>query len=107
MPHDPEFEDDEGPDFLDELIAEETALDPDFPVKLQALIERRDLLAKLNAERERQAMSQASVAAAMATSQSTIARLESAGTDTKLSTVERYAATLGMRIEYHLVPIKS
>jgi predicted transcriptional regulator len=62
---------------------------------------------KLNAERERQSMSQTAVAAAMGTSQSAIARLESTGADTKLSTVERYAATLGLRVEYRLVPVKS
>ena len=39
----------------------------------------------------------------MGTSQSQVARLESGGADTKLSTVERLAATLGKRIEWRLV----
>jgi predicted transcriptional regulator len=39
----------------------------------------------------------------MGTSQSQVARLESAGVDTKLSTVEKLAAVLGKRIEWRIV----
>ena len=42
-------------------------------------------------------------AAAMGTSQSQIARLESANIDAKLSTVEKLAAVLGKRLEWRLV----
>jgi predicted transcriptional regulator len=38
----------------------------------------------------------------MGTSQSQIARLESANFDTKLSTVEKLAAVLGKRVEWRL-----
>ena len=43
----------------------------------------------------------------MNTSQPTLARLENTAADTKLSTVEHFAAALGYSIEYHLVPIKT
>ena len=38
----------------------------------------------------------------MGTSQSQVARLESASIDTKLSTVEKLAAVLGKRIEWQI-----
>jgi predicted transcriptional regulator len=41
----------------------------------------------------------------MKTSQPALARLETTAADTKLSTVERYAAALGYAVEYHLVPV--
>ena len=43
----------------------------------------------------------------MATSQSAVARLESTASDAKMSTVDRYAASLGYVIQYHLVPAES
>ena len=39
----------------------------------------------------------------MGTSQGQITRLE-AGADTRLSTVERYAAALGVKVAWHLEP---
>jgi len=48
-------------------------------------------------------LSQTAVAARMGTSQSAVARLESAEVDVKLSTIERYAAAVGQRVEFHLV----
>jgi predicted transcriptional regulator len=38
----------------------------------------------------------------MGTSQSAVARLESAEVDAKLSTIERYAAAIGQRVEFRL-----
>ena len=40
----------------------------------------------------------------MSTSQSFVARLESTAADAKISTVERYADTLGYVVQYHLIP---
>jgi len=37
-------------------------------------------------------------------SQSALARLEKSATDTRLSTVERFATALGFQVEYRLVP---
>ena len=93
------------PDFLDEIVAERTNQNPQFPVLLDAAIRRRELLEELAAERESLGLSQTVVAARMQTSQSAVARLESADVDAKLSTVERYAAALGKKIDWHLVDV--
>ena len=90
-------------DFLDEMVAERTKANPEFPALLDAAMRRRQLLEELTAEREALGLSQTIVAARMHTSQSAVARLESAEIDAKLSTVERYAAALGKKINWELV----
>ena len=90
-------------DFLDEMIAESTARNPDFPRLFEDAVARRKLLRTLAQEREARELSQTTVAAAMGTSQSSLARLERTASDVKLSTVERFAAALGLRVEFHLV----
>jgi RNase adaptor protein for sRNA GlmZ degradation len=94
------------PDALDEMIAELTEANPAFPRLLLAAERRRALLRTLAEQRRRHNLSQTRVAAAMSTSQPTLARLETTAADTKLSTVERFAEALGYSLEYHLVPIK-
>ena len=42
----------------------------------------------------------------METTQSAAARLESSAADTKLSTVDRYAAALGCRVEWRVVDVR-
>lgn len=91
-------------DFLDRMIAKRTARNPDFPQLLDAARRRRELLRTLAERREQQRRTQTSVAAAMETSQSFVARLESTAPDAKISTVERYADTLGYVVQYHLIP---
>ncbi len=91
------------PDFLDEIINERTKGNPSFPALVQAADDRRELLRALAHERERSGHTQTEVAAAMGTSQSQVARLEAAGCDTKLSTVEKFAAVLGKRVEWNIV----
>lgn len=89
------------------MIAKRTKRNPEFPgapgrraaAPRAAPCARR---AARGAER-----SQTAVAAAMATSQSAVARLESTASDAKMSTVDRYAASLGYVIQYHLVPAES
>ncbi len=92
-------------DFLDELIEERTAQNPEFPALVAAAENRRELFRVLADNRKAQSLSQTAVAATMHTSQSSLARLETSAADTRLSTVERYAAALGLRIEYKLVPV--
>jgi predicted transcriptional regulator len=70
---------------------------------------RRELLRALAAQREEQRRSQTAVAAAMETSQSFVARLETTAAETtaadaKISTVDRYAESLGYVVQYHLIP---
>jgi ribosome-binding protein aMBF1 (putative translation factor) len=90
-------------DFLKEIISERSARNPNFPALVQAAAERRELLRALAEEREASGFTQTEVAAAMGTSQSQIARLESANIDAKLSTIEKLAAVLGKRVEWRLV----
>ena len=90
-------------DFLTELIEERTARNPAFPALVEAALKRRDLLRALTNDREASGLSQTAVAARMQTSQSAVARIESGQADVKLSTLERYAAAVGKRVEWELV----
>ncbi|HZN73174.1 MAG TPA: helix-turn-helix domain-containing protein [Micromonosporaceae bacterium] len=63
---------------------------------------RRELLAQLVAHRQASGLSQAEVAERMGTSQPAVARLEGGTVDIRLSTLERYAAAIGRRIELRL-----
>lgn len=92
------------PDFLDETIAKRTAANPEFPQLLEAARRRRELMRTLAERRVAQQRSQTAVAAAMETSQSFVARLESTATDAKVSTIDRYAETLGYVVQFHLLP---
>ena len=93
----------DGGDFLDELIRARTLRNGNFPALVEAASARRALLRALAEARARSGLTQTQAAALMGTSQSQVARLESGGADTKLSTVERLAATVGKRIEWRLV----
>ena len=92
---------------MTEIIAERTARNPEFPGLVEAAIRRRELLRELSARREDLGLTQTAVAAVMGTSQSAVARLESGDVDAKLSTVERYAAALGQRVEWRIAKANS
>jgi ribosome-binding protein aMBF1 (putative translation factor) len=94
-------------DFLDEVIAERTAKNPAFPALVEQAQIRRELLRALASEREAQELSQTTVAASMGTSQSSLARLESGAADAKLSTIERLATALGLKIQFRLLDAAS
>jgi ribosome-binding protein aMBF1 (putative translation factor) len=89
-------------DFLEEIVAEGTARNTEFPALVDAALERRVLMRQLAERRERLGISQTEIAARMQTSQSAVARLEGGDMDARLSTVERLAAALGQRIEWRL-----
>lgn len=91
-------------DDLDRSIARRAATNPDYPQMVQAALDRRRLLQALAAERERQHIPQLTVARSMKTSQPAVARIESGEVDVRLSTIERYAAAVGKRIQYELAP---
>jgi len=91
-------------DFLDDLDAERTAANPDFPRILAAARERRALIAQLAAKRRELQIPQAEVARRMATSQAFVSRFESGEVDPQHSTEDRYAAALGLQIERRLAP---
>ena len=90
-------------DFVDEMIAEFTAPDANFPQLLAEEVQRRELIHDLTALRAEQGLSQRAVAKCMDTSQSAVARLEAGASDVKLSILQRYAAALGKKIEWRLV----
>ena len=89
-------------DFLDEIVDERNKRNPVFPDLVEAALRRRQLLRELATRREKLGLSQTAVAARMGTSQSAVARLEAGEIDAKLSTVERFAAALGERIEWRI-----
>jgi ribosome-binding protein aMBF1 (putative translation factor) len=63
---------------------------------------RKAIAAELVAGRRALGLSQTEVAARMHTSQSAVARLESGDADVRLSTLERYAASIGATLQFHL-----
>src|SRR5690242_696591 len=64
--------------------------------------ERRAVVRRLADARHEQGLSQTAVAAQMGTSQSVVARLESGALDMRLSTLQRYAAALGLDLMIEL-----
>jgi transcriptional regulator with XRE-family HTH domain len=66
---------------------------------------RQALLADLVAQRRAAGLSQAEVAARMGTSQPAVARVEAGSGDVRLSTLERYAAAVGRRLELRLAQL--
>jgi ribosome-binding protein aMBF1 (putative translation factor) len=94
-------------DFLDEILEEGTKKNPRFPEMVEAAYRRRMLLRELAAKREKAGITQKDVAVAMKTSQSAVARMERGEIDAKLSTVDRYAAAIGQRLEWRLTKAES
>ena len=66
---------------------------------------RRRLVDDLMASRRLLGLSQTEVAARMGTSQSAVARVEAGAADVRLSTLERYAAAVGQRLDLRLEAI--
>ena len=92
-------------DFLDKIVTKRTARNPAFPQMLDVARRRRALLRRLEERSEQQNQMQTAVAAAMATSRSFVARLESTAADARVSIVQRYGGSLGCVLQYHLVPL--
>lgn len=63
------------------------------------------LPAILTAARERAGLTQAEVAAAVGTTQSTIARLEGGKSNPTVATLRKYAAAVGLTLEIELGPL--
>lgn len=89
-------------DFLDEIVDERSERNSGFPELVEAALRRRQLLHELAARRERLGLWQTTVAARMGTSQSAVARLEAGEIDARFSTVERFAAALGHKVEWRV-----
>ena len=90
-------------DDLDAHIAELEEADPGAAARIAALAERRALMHHLARLRKEQEISQTALAAEMGTSQNQVIRMERGTEDYRVSSMERFAAALGKRIEYRLV----
>ena len=73
-----------------------------FPGFREMARRRKDLSVELVRRRQAAGLSQTEVAARMGTSQSAVARLEAGEADVRLSTLERYAAAVGMELDWRL-----
>ncbi len=93
-------------DFLDELIEERARKSPNFPQLLAEADARRALARRLVEARVQRGMSQTTVAAAMRTAQSVVSKLE-AGSDVKLSTMQRYCQVIGQDLVISIGPRKA
>ena len=96
---------DADPDFLDELIAEATAENPDFPQLLEESVAARDLnwlILSLRSARRAKKVTQIELAQRMGIGggQSLISRIESEEHDPRLSTACRYARALGLELTF-------
>jgi len=83
-------------------VVDERRHETPFPGFAEMSARRRALSDELVARRLELGLTQTEVAARMGTSQSAVARLEAADGDIRLSTLERYAAALGGRLDLHL-----
>ena len=92
-----------GRDDLDKLIDDLGREDPGLEPRVVAALERRELARQLAERRRSAGLTQTDVAERMATSQGQVARFES-GADTRMSTVARYAAALGVTITWSIAP---
>lgn len=90
-------------DFLTELIEERSEANRHFSELVDAAFKRRELIRRLVEIRTELSISQTRLAALMGTSQSAVARLESGDLDARGSTLARYAAAVGRRIEFQIV----
>ncbi len=93
-------------DFLDEFIEERTKKNPNFPQLLAEADARRALARRLVNARVQRGMTQTTVAAAMRTAQSVVSKLE-AGSDVKLSTMQRYCQVIGQELVLSIGPRKA
>lgn len=91
-------------DDLDQLIDELAEDDPTIGSRVAAALERRELARDLANRRRSAGLTQSELAKRMGTSQGQVTRFES-GADTRLSTVARYAAAVGMKVEWTVAPL--
>jgi ribosome-binding protein aMBF1 (putative translation factor) len=95
MPERPKYD-------LDEIVAQRTARNPEFPRLLADAAARRDLMDALRQARIDAGLSQTEIAARMHTSASSIARLERVAQNSTLQTVQEYASALGKSLSWSL-----
>jgi transcriptional regulator with XRE-family HTH domain len=87
---------------MDDGRAQDTDNLPVMPGFREMAVRRRKLAAELVELRRASGLSQTQVAARMGTSQSAVARLEGGAVDVRLSTLERYAAAVGLQVDLRI-----
>jgi DNA-binding phage protein len=92
-------------DDLDGLFDELAIDDPEVQLRVDAALQRRELARALADRRRAAGLTQVAIAARMGTSQGQVTRFES-GADTRLSTVARYAAALGVQLDWTITPTR-
>ena len=90
-------------DDLDQVIDDIAESDHGVGLRVAAALERRELARRLAGHRHEAGLTQTEIADRMGTSQGQVARFES-GADTRLSTVARYAAALGVTVSWSIQP---
>ncbi|MCJ7437167.1 MAG: helix-turn-helix domain-containing protein [Acidimicrobiia bacterium] len=93
------------PDDLDAYIDELAETDPLIHERIEDALERRELARDLATRRLQAGLTQTEVAGRMGTSQGQVARFES-GADTRMSTVARYAAAVGLQVCWSIKPAR-
>jgi ribosome-binding protein aMBF1 (putative translation factor) len=94
---------DEDQGFLEEMDAERTARNSQFPALLAAARERRAFIRELAAKRRELGLSQAELARRMKTTQPYLSRFESGELDPSHSFEDRFAAALGLAVKREIV----
>jgi DNA-binding XRE family transcriptional regulator len=84
---------------LKNYIAKRTACDPDFARDFEAGYERFKIGAVLKQAREEAGITQEELALRLHTQKTAISRIENHAEDIKLSTLERFAAALGKKLQ--------
>jgi ribosome-binding protein aMBF1 (putative translation factor) len=95
------------PDELDELISSRSSRNPAFTDMVDQALRAREVLRELTQARIDQGLSQTVVAARMGSSQSVVARIERGDRDVRLSTLARYAAAVGRRVDWSVSKAKA
>ena len=90
------------PDFLHEVIERRSKRNPRFAEMVDEAFRGRELIRRLVEKRQARGLTQTEVAALMGTSQSAVARFERAEVDPRTSTLARYAAAVGVCIEWEV-----
>lgn len=90
-------------DDVEAPIADLSQDDPTVGLRVAAALERREHPRQLAGHRREAGLSQTEIAERMGTSQGQVARFES-GAETRLSSVARYAAALGVTVSRSIRP---
>ncbi len=81
-------------------------MNPAFTGMVDEAYQRRLLLRQLVEARKAAHLTRTAVAARMGASEAAVARLEAATGDPKVSSIERFAAAVGKRIQWEIVEAK-